>query len=279
MILDGRAISERILSRAKNLISKLSHRPKVAIILATKNPAQIIYVETKMKRAIQIGMDVSIDEIHDEEKIIRRLQDYKNDDSVCGVIVQLPLPEHMNTERIIMNTDPQKDVDGLHPLNQGRIIWSRSIEELMKKDFFIPPTSLAVMEFISNYKIEVNGKDAVLLNFSPLIGKPLSAILFYMGADVTIVNINSPGWRDKTLRADILVTAIGIPGIIKKDCVNKDAIVFDAGIAKTDRIRGDCDLELLNYVKAITPVPGGVGAVTTAFILENVCKACYKLHR
>ncbi|MCS7184587.1 MAG: bifunctional 5,10-methylenetetrahydrofolate dehydrogenase/5,10-methenyltetrahydrofolate cyclohydrolase [bacterium] len=280
MILDGRSIANRILKSLEPKIKQLKHTPKLSIILSTQNPDQVLYVNSKIKKAAQLGIESIVFNLKEEDKIISKLQELKESQDICGIVVQLPLPEYINTEKVVMNIAIEKDVDGLHPLNQGRIIWSRSIEELFSKDIFLPPATVAIFEILKNYEVQVKNRNVVILNFSPLIGKPLSFILYYMGANVSIVNINNENWKDITKNADIIITAIGKPGIINRDSVSKNAIILDAGISIVAKITGDCAFDdLKDYVKALTPVPGGVGAVTTAVILENLYKACYKLHR
>ena len=270
-LLDGKKLSEKICATLKSKIEKLKgKKPGLAVILVGDNPASQIYVSKKEKTAKAFGF---YSEVHrlaatSEEKEILNLIKYLNDSpKIHGILIQLPLPAHIQTQAILNAVSPLKDVDGFHPLNLGRLFIGNPL--------FIPCTPQGIMELLKEYKIELSGKHAVILGRSLIVGKPLAHLLLSQNATVTICHSKTKNLEEICQRADILVSAMGKPHFIKNSFVKEGAIVVDVGINRLNKkIVGDIDFDAV-YKKTsfITPVPGGVGPMTIALLLQNTFKS------
>ncbi len=273
MILDGKkvatALENRLEKRLENL-KNYNYMPKLAIILTGDNPSSAMYAAFMQKVAKKYGIqsellkrDNQVTEI-ELENLISRLND---DTTVTGILMMMPLPNHICTQKIIDLIDPDKDIDGLTTVNAGRLFSGR--------DGFFGCTPRAVMEILESYDIPVEGKRVVILGRSNVIGKPVSMMLLNKNATVTICHSRSRNLKEITQEADIIVVAVGHPYSLSGDMIKKGAIVIDVGINRIDgKTVGDADYEsVLPVAGAVTPVPGGVGAVTTTMVIESLIKA------
>lgn len=274
-LLDGKALSAKIESdvanRVKDFKNKTGFVPGLAVILVGQDPASAAYVNMKKKACDRVGFysvthempaDISQDAI---ENTITMMNQNKNID---GILIQLPLPPQIDTTKILELVQPSKDVDGFHPYNVGRL--TTGLEG------FVPCTPLGVMALLSEYNIDVKGKNCVVVGASNIVGKPMAALLLNANATVEICHIFTDDLKKHTLNADILLVGVGVINLIKEDMVKDDVIVIDIGINRADsgKLVGDVDFENVSKkCSYITPVPGGVGPMTIAMLLSNTIKA------
>lgn len=273
-ILDGKKLSQEILNELKIEVSKLQNKPHLVVILVGDNPASKIYVGMKKKKAEDIGIESTIISLPADTKesvLLEKIKDLNNDKSVHAVLVQLPLPKHIDTQKVIQAIDPKKDVDGFTPENVGRI--SIGIEP-----YAYPCTPKGVIMLLDTYGIEIAGKHAVIVGRSNIVGKPLSQMLLNKNATVTVCHSQTKNLSSITKTADILISAVGKNKIITGDCVKSDAVVVDVGICReNEKICGDIDFSTVESIASfITPVPGGVGPMTIACLMVNTY-TLYKL--
>jgi methylenetetrahydrofolate dehydrogenase (NADP+)/methenyltetrahydrofolate cyclohydrolase len=273
--LDGKSLATRIQAKLANQIAEYRHGnqrpPGLAVIMVGDNPASAAYVRNKERSCERVGirsfgkhLPTSIS----QEELLNLIQGLNQDDQVDGILVQLPLPEHLDAITLLHAIDPDKDVDGLHPLNMGRLL--RGEEGLRSC------TPYGVMRMLSEYNIDPSGKQAVVLGRSILVGKPMALMLLEADATVTIAHSLTRDLFTLTRQADILVAAVGQAGMITADAVKPDSVVIDIGINRVNtsgdkaKLVGDVDFNSVEpIVGAITPVPGGVGPMTVAMLLEN----------
>ena len=259
-------------SEVDNLKKKFNRVPGLTVILIGEYAPSKIYVRNKEKSAVEIGLKseiVKYPDTVDETTVLKKINELNKDKNVSGILVQLPLPKHINNKKIIDAIDPNKDVDGFHPNNVGNL--SSGYESS------IPCTPLGCHLLIKKIEPNLNGKKAVILGRSNLNGKPMTQLLLKENCTVTIAHSKTKNLQEECLKADILVVAVGIPKLVKGDWVKKGSIVIDVGINKTEEgIVGDVDfVEVSKHAKAITPVPGGVGPMTIACLLKNTIE-CFK---
>ena len=272
MILDGKKTSELIVKKVAKEVTSLPEPLTLAIILVGNNPASQVYVKNKIKACNEAGIGVK-DYRLDENATQRSLQiihDCNKDVTVNGILVQLPLPSHLDQDLIINAIDPKKDVDGLTIINQGRLF--NGMEAI------IPATPKGVITLLQKYFIDISGKNALVIGRSNLVGKPLALLLLQENATVTVAHSKTTNLKEVAKRADILVAAVGKPNFVTGDMVKKEAVVVDVGINKVEgKIVGDVDFQEVKEVASyITPVPKGVGPMTIASLLENII-CCYKM--
>ena len=274
MIIDGKKISAVLREKLKEKVSKLKSTynavPGLTVILIGENPPSKIYVKNKEKSAIEVGINSEVIRYQDnvEEKVVlNKIKELNENDKVSGILVQLPLPKHIDKRKVIETINPNKDVDGLHPMNVGNLSSGY--------DSMVPCTPLGCYLLIKDVEKDLNGKHAVVIGRSNLNGKPMTQLLLKENCTVTITHSKTKDLKAECKRADIIVAAVGRPKLVKADWVKKDAIVIDVGINKTDTgLVGDVDFEEVSKVaKAVTPVPGGVGPMTVAMLLENTLSA------
>jgi methylenetetrahydrofolate dehydrogenase (NADP+)/methenyltetrahydrofolate cyclohydrolase len=272
-IIDGKKISDDIYRELEAEI--VPHRGQIglAVILVGDDPASATYVRNKEKACKRLGINfklVRLPQSVSKEEVLESISRLNNDDSISGIIVQLPLPSHIDEFEITKSVLPIKDVDGLHPENLGSL--------LKGKPNMVPCTPLGIIELLRREDIDIKGKKVVIVGRSNLVGKPLFHLLLSMDATVTICHSKTKDLKKETSQADILVVAVGVPGLIKKDMVKPGAVVIDVGINKVDnKLVGDVDFEGVKEIASyITPVPGGVGPMTVAMLMNNVLKA-YKV--
>ena len=276
MIIDGKKISAVLREKLKEKVSKLKSTynavPGLTVILVGEDPPSKIYVKNKEKSAIEVGINSEVIRYQDnvEEKVVlNKIKELNENDKVSGILVQLPLPKHIDKRKVIETINPNKDVDGLHPMNVGNLSSGY--------DSMVPCTPLGCYLLIKDVEKDLNGKHAVIIGRSNLNGKPMTQLLLKENCTVTITHSKTKDLKAECKRADIIVAAVGRPKLVKADWVKKDAIVIDVGINKTDSgLVGDVDFEEVSKVaKAVTPVPGGVGPMTIACLLSNTVE-CFK---
>jgi methylenetetrahydrofolate dehydrogenase (NADP+)/methenyltetrahydrofolate cyclohydrolase len=278
-ILDGKAlakkIEDKVLIETEKLKEETGRVPGLAVVLVGNDPASQAYVGMKKKACDRVGFysvthempkNISQDAI---ENTIKMMNDNPNID---GILIQLPLPPQIDTTKLLELVSPNKDVDGFHPYNVGRLATGL--------DGFVPCTPLGVMELFAEYDINVKGKNCVVVGASNIVGKPMAALLLNANATVEICHIFTDDLKKHTLNADIILVGVGVIGLIKEDMVKEGAIIIDIGINKTEdgKLVGDVDYEnVAQKCSYITPVPGGVGPMTISMLLSNTLKAA-KLH-
>ena len=278
MIIDGKKealfIRENIKNEIELIKKKMNKVPGLTVILIGNFPPSEIYVRNKEKASNEVGINSNILRYSDdvsEQEIFSKIQDLNKDRDVSGILVQLPLPKQINKEKIINLIDPSKDVDGFNPLNVGNL--SSGYKGI------IPCTPLGCLLLLKKIESNLSGKHAVIIGRSNLNGKPMAQLLLKENCTVTITHSKTNNLKEECLKADILIAAVGVANLVKKDWVKKGSIIIDVGINKLgDKIVGDVKFEeVKNKVKAITPVPGGVGPMTIACLLKNTLE-CFKDH-
>lgn len=273
-ILDGKALAQKITNEIKKEVSSLEKKPKLAVVLVGNNPASEIYVRNKQKKAIELGFEsvvLPLPEDISEENLLEHIYILNEDTSINAILVQLPLPKHLNQKRILEAIEPIKDVDGFTSYNFGRLA-------LGYKPYAIPCTPKGIIRILDEYKLEIEGKNVLVIGRSNIVGKPISLLLQSRNATVTMAHSKTKNLNDLILASDIVVSAVGIPNLVKN--VKNDAIVIDVGINRTDKgLCGDIDFdETSKTASYITPVPGGVGPMTIAILMENTLEL-YKLQQ
>ncbi|MFP6183845.1 bifunctional methylenetetrahydrofolate dehydrogenase/methenyltetrahydrofolate cyclohydrolase FolD [Helicobacter pylori] len=281
VLLDGQALAYDIEKDLKNKIQTITaqtHKsPKLAVILVGKDPASITYVNMKIKACQRVGMDFDLKTLQEnitEAELLSLIKDYNTDQNISGVLVQLPLPRHIDTKMVLEAIDPSKDVDGFHPLNIGKLC--------TQKESFLPATPMGVMRLLKHYHIGIKGKDVAIIGASNIIGKPLSMLMLNAGASVSVCHILTKDISFYTQNADIVCVGVGKPDLIKASMLKKGAVVVDIGINHLNdgRIVGDVDFTNAQKVAGfITPVPKGVGPMTIVSLLENTLIAFEKQQR
>ena len=276
MIIDGKKTSALLREELKEKVNKLKSTynavPGLTVILVGEDPPSKIYVKNKEKSAIEVGINSEVIRYPDnvkEQVVLDKIKELNKNNEVSGILVQLPLPKHIDKRKVIETIDPKKDVDGFHPVNVGNLSSGY--------DSTIPCTPLGCYLLIKNTEKNLNGKHAVIIGRSNLNGKPMTQLLLKENCTVTITHSKTKDLKVECKRADIIVAAVGRAKLVKADWVKKDAIVIDVGINKTDSgLVGDVDFDEVSKVaKAITPVPGGVGPMTIACLLSNTIE-CFK---
>ena len=278
LILNGRLVADEVLKNTAKEIEILKSGnkriPGLAVVLVGDNPASHTYVKNKEITCQKIGF---YSEVHNlqtntsERDVINLINSLNSNRNIDGILVQLPLPDHIKTEKIIESIDPKKDVDGLHPHNLGKLLQGNKT--------LTPCTPQGVIEILNYYSINPSGMSVVIIGRSTLVGKPLAILLLEKNATVIIVHSKTPNIKEIAKSADILISAIGKPKLITKHWVKLDAIVIDVGINRItesgiSKLVGDIDFDdVYSACKAITPVPGGVGPVTIAMLMANTLKA------
>ncbi len=272
-IIDGRKIAEKIRKNISFEIEKLKSKyhiePNITTIKIGNNPESDIYLKLRDAACEKVGIKsnhIALSESVSEEEIINLIIRLNEDKKVHGILIQFPIPKHLSSDNLINTLNPKKDVEGLTPLNLGKT--------LLGDEYIVPCTPLAVLKILEEEKIRLQGKDVVIVNHSTIVGKPLAALFLNRNATVSVTHVFTKDLKNYAERADILVTAAGVPKLIKKEHVKPDAFVIDVGIIKTaNGVTGDVDFEQVkNIAGKITPVPGGVGPVTVACSLVNMTK-------
>ena len=273
-IIDGKKVSshikDNIAAEVKILKNKTGKTPGLAVVLVGDDPASAVYVKNKNKTCKNIGFqsfEHILPENTSEDKLLNLINELNNDDQVNGILVQLPLPSHISSSKILVSINPQKDVDGFHLENVGRLVTGNAL--------FKPCTPAGIIKLLDEYKIEIEGKNAVIIGRSNIVGKPVSFLLLERNATVTICHSRTKDLPSITRSADILIAAIGKPNFVSLDMVKNNAVVIDVGINRLDgKLVGDVDFTSVSkQASLITPVPGGVGPMTIAMLMENTLQA------
>jgi methylenetetrahydrofolate dehydrogenase (NADP+) / methenyltetrahydrofolate cyclohydrolase len=275
ILLDGKALSEKIKEEVKievaQLVEEKQITPGLAVILVGNDAASATYVASKAKSCKNAGIYSVVHEMPEsitQEELLETIQRMNENPKLDGILVQLPLPKHIDTTTVLEAIDPLKDVDGFHPYNVGRMV--------SNLDSFLPATPFGVMRMFDEYGIELSGKNVVVIGSSDIVGKPMASLLINAKATVTVCNSRTKDLKAHTLAADIVVIAVGVPYLLKGDMVKDGAVVIDVGINRLDtgKLVGDADFEdLKEKCSHLTPVPGGVGPMTIAMLLKNTIKA------
>lgn len=284
-LLDGKKTSEDIKNEIAATVKKMKDNgekvPHLAAVIVGTNGASLTYVGSKVRSCEQIGFDstlVSLPADITEEALLAKIKELNEDDNLDGYIVQLPLPKHIDEQKILMAIDPDKDVDGFHPANFGKMA--------LDMETFLPATPFGIMELLERYKVETAGKNTVVIGRSHIVGRPMSILMSRKGypgdSTVTLTHSRTKNIEEYTKNADIIITALGVPNYLKADMVKDGVVVIDVGITRVEDashpkgyvITGDVDFDGVSKKSSfITPVPGGVGPMTIAMLLKNTLLA------
>jgi methylenetetrahydrofolate dehydrogenase (NADP+)/methenyltetrahydrofolate cyclohydrolase len=266
--MDGKALAQRIRAEVKDDVAELGSLG-LATILVGDDPANDIYIRRKHEAAQEVGIrstDIRLPEETTEDDLLERIAGLNADDAIDGILVQLPLPEHVSELRVIRAVEPVKDVDGFHPLNAGQLYLGRPTH--------VPATPVGIMALLAEYAIELDGAKAVVVGRSDIVGKPVAHLLLQQHATVTICHSHTRDLGRETLEADVLVVAAGRPALVTADIVKQGSTVIDVGINRTEAgLVGDVDPAAMKVAGHMTPVPGGVGPMTIASLLRNTVRA------
>lgn len=273
-LLDGKLVKKEILKRIKKEVEELDRKPGLCVIQVGEDPASCVYVSQKSKMANELGYKfkhIKLDSDVDQGKLEEIIIKLNKDKTIDGILVQMPLPKHLDSKRIQNLIRDDKDVDGLSDVNAGRLVHN--------VDCLMPCTPKGIMDILKHYKIDVEGKRVVIVGRSDLVGKPLASMMINAHATVTLCHSRTKNLEKITKKADILVAAVGKKGIITKEMVKNRCVIVDVGINRVDgKLYGDVDFDTVkDKASYITPVPGGVGQMTVAELGHNVLKA-YKMH-
>lgn len=273
-ILDGKQIAKDYRQELQDQVEALKEKgftPKLSVILVGNDGASQSYVRSKKKAAEKIGMIseiVHLEETATEEEVLNELNRLNNDDSVSGILVQVPLPKQVSEQKILEAINTEKDVDGFHPINIGKLY--------IDEQTFVPCTPLGIMEILKHADIDLEGKNAVVIGRSHIVGQPVSKLLLQKNASVTILHSRSKDMASYLKDADVIVSAVGKPGLVTKDVVKEGAVIIDVGNTPDEngKLKGDVDYDAVKEIAgAITPVPGGVGPLTITMVLNNTLLA------
>ncbi|OZS78802.1 bifunctional methylenetetrahydrofolate dehydrogenase/methenyltetrahydrofolate cyclohydrolase [Tetzosporium hominis] len=271
-IIDGKAIAEQVIEKVKHRVTKLQQQgitPGLTVVLVGEDAASQTYVGSKERTSKRLGMNSTVIQKPSsisEQELLEIIQELNAAPDVHGILVQLPLPKHIDENKVLQSIDPQKDVDGFHPLNVGKL--------LLDQQGFIPCTPFGIIQLLDYAGISIEGKHAVIVGRSNIVGKPMGQLLLNRHATVTYTHSRTPNLKDFTTQADILIVATGQPSMITGEHIKPGAAVIDVGIHRDSdgRLSGDVAFDSAKDVAgAITPVPGGVGPMTIAMLMENTC--------
>ncbi len=280
-LIDGRALSKKIQNKIRKEVESLGFQPGLAVLLVGSDPASQVYVNSKEKACKKVGFyseKIVLEKDISQDRLLAEIKRLNKNPKIHAILVQLPLPKHLEEKIIIDNIDPQKDVDVFHPYNVGELCLKKRLPKL--NELLAPCTPKGIMRMLEEYKIELEGKKAVIIGRSNLVGKPIALMLLASNATVEICHSRTKNLTETSAQADIVVAAIGQANFLNKNMVKKGAVVIDVGINRTDRgLTGDVDFaEVEKIAGYITPVPGGVGPMTIACLLENTLLLAKKHH-
>jgi len=274
VLIDGKKVSEEIRNRLAEEIQKLKKKtgktPGLATVLVGDDPASAVYVRNKNKICGELGFqsfEKKLSADTSEEKLLQLVGELNSNKDIHGILVQLPLPNQIDSEKILEAIDPKKDVDGFHPVNVGKLLVGNAL--------LTPCTPTGIIELLDRYDIEISGKHAVIIGRSNIVGKPVSMLLLQRNATITICHSRTQNLEEVTRSADILVAAVGRAKFVTEEMVSEGTVVIDVGINRVDgKLTGDVDFEPVSKKAShITPVPGGVGPMTIALLMGNTLKA------
>ena len=267
-IIDGKQTAEKYIEKLKQEIDLMDTKPCLAVVLVGNDSASQIYVNNKNKKAIALGMNslvIKLPEETTETELLNKIDELNNDKEITAILVQLPLPEHINSQKVIETIDISKDVDGFNPYNIGKIAQN-------KEPISYPCTPLGIIKLLEEYEISIEGKNIVVIGRSNIVGKPIALMLMNKNATVTLAHSKTQKLKEVTSKADILICATGQPKMVKADWIKDNAVIIDVGIRKGEdnKLIGDVDFEQVKEkCSYITPVPGGVGPMTIAMLMQN----------
>ena len=270
-IIDGKALAAKVKSQLAGGAQALPRKPGLAVILVGSDPASRVYVTNKEKDCAECGFasfEFKMPDDTREEDLLTKIREFNDDPAVDGILVQMPLPKHLDEEKVINAISPEKDVDGFHPYNVGRMVIGEPI--------FLPCTPAGVMEMLKEYDIPVRGKHCVVLGRSNIVGKPMATLLLQQDGTVTVCHSRTENLAQYTRQADILIAAVGRVGLVTADMVKSGAVVIDVAMNrnKAGKLCGDVDFSAVaEKASYITPVPGGVGPMTRAILMKNILTA------
>ena len=276
-IIDGKLVAKTLLDKLAEEVKTLHQKPCLAVIIVGENPASKIYVNLKKKTALELGFDSIVVEMPQEtsqDELLEKIEQMNGDDKINGILVQLPLPKHIDTNTVIEKISPQKDVDCFHPYNVGKIASNSN-------PYIFPCTPKGILKLLEYYNIEIEGKNAVVLGRSNIVGRPMAQMLLNKNATVTICHSKTKNLAEITKTADILVSAVGSEKLVTADMLKTGAVVIDVGMNRTadGKLCGDVDFEnVKEKASFITPVPGGVGPMTICSLMVNTLEL-YKLSK
>ena len=266
--MDGKALAARVRAEVAREVAELGHIG-LATVLVGDDPASDIYIRAKHRASAEVGIearDLRLSASTSEDELLRVVAELNAEDAVDGILVQLPLPDGIDEERAIRAVDPVKDVDGFHPENAGQLYLGRPT--------YVPGTALGVIALLEEYGVELAGARAVVVGRSDIVGKPVAMLLLQRHATVTICHSRTRDLAAEVARADVVVAAVGVPGLVRADWVRAGACVIDVGITRTDAgLVGDVEPAAAERAALLTPVPGGVGPMTVAMLLRNTVRA------
>ena len=273
-IIDGKAISLAIKDELKEKVAEYKNKGidiTLAVVKVGNDPASAVYVRNKEKACEYVGINsrtLALPEETTQEELLNIVRELNEDDTVNGILVQLPLPKHIDESEVLLAINSTKDVDGFHPVNVGKMV--------IGEDTFLPCTPAGIIEMLKRSDIDIEGKECVVIGRSNIVGKPMSLLMLKENATVTIAHSRTKDLKEVTKRADILVAAIGKPKFVTADYVKEGAVVIDVGMERDEngKLCGDVDFESVEpKVSAITPVPGGVGPMTVTMLLVNCLRS------
>lgn len=274
-ILDGKALSNKIIENIREKTLLLDKKPGLGVILVGENPASKVYVKNKEKQALNAGFNsvvYKLPENTSKDDLLKLIDELNNDEGTNGILLQLPLPKHLNPYDFLDKINPKKDVDGFHPVNAGKLM-------LNEKPYAVPCTPKGIITLLDEYNIKLEGANAVIIGRSNIVGKPLSMLLLNRNATVTVVHSKTKNLSEITKNADILISATGRADMVTGNMVKKGAVVIDVGIIRDEngKLRGDVDFDSVKKIAGfITPVPGGVGPMTIAALIQNTYELSLK---
>ncbi len=275
ILMDGKGLAKRIKEQVRLEVEKLERKPGMAVILVGENPATRVYVDGKTRDCRQCGIyseEYALLESSTQEEVIELIETLNDRDDIDGIMVQMPLPAHMDAQAVLRAVRPDKDLDCVHPYNLGQL--------MLGQDAFLPCTPAGIMRLLDEYGIDPEGKSCVVVGRSSIVGKPLAMLMVQRNATVTISHTHTHNLKAKCRRADILITAAGQVGLITGDMIKEDAVVVDVAINRNEKgeLCGDVVFEEgVERASYITPIPGGVGPMTRAMLMDNALRAA-RLH-
>jgi methylenetetrahydrofolate dehydrogenase (NADP+)/methenyltetrahydrofolate cyclohydrolase len=275
IIMDGKALSSKVKEQIKQEVSEITEKrkPKLAVVLVGNDPASSTYVASKVKACELVGIESfakRMDESTTQEELVEVIKQLNEDQSVDGILVQLPLPKHLDEQEIMFMIDPNKDVDGFHPINVGKLH--------LKQKTFVPATPKGVMALIKEYNINLTGKKVLVIGRSHLVGRPVAQLLVDANATVTIAHSRTTNLEQLCYQSEVIVAAVGVMHLVQKEWLRQGVILIDVGIHRTkeNKLTGDISPDCTDVASYMTPVPKGVGPMTIAMLLENTMQA-YKM--
>lgn len=277
IILDGKQTAKKITDELKLKVQSLDKKPSLAVIMAGNNPASEVYVKNKEKKALEIGFNSIIkktDENITKEELLKIIKELNEDDNINAILLQLPLPKHLNEKDFLDKIDPKKDVDGFCSYNLGKLLKNDS-------PYAIPCTPKGIIRLLDEYNIDVEGKIALVIGRSNIVGKPVSILLLNRNSTVIMTHTKTKNLENLTKTADILICAAGKKEMIKKEMIKENAVIIDVGITRDNdgKLKGDVDFnDVKEKTSYITPVPGGIGPMTIAMLMENTYEL-YKIQK